>query len=871
MDRFRFLRKGVDMKLLSFFIFAAVSCLPTVPARAQTHFSSANYANFLRSNQDLSSGTLLSNHAPKYAYYKSLSPVLTGNYSYLDSIGIKYGLTGSEKDLLSRNGFVATERQLFQGFGQAYRSIFNMDLPVFITTDAMLQALHSSYDSILMDMEMYRLRLNLIQYLDALSEAYPKLMDKYASDVRMKKSLEDIDLYVTIARSLLAGAKGSPQFISQQAVDTVWNAIQAEKMVQMPLFSETPRKLDFSQFTVRGHYTRQGYAEFLGPYFKCMMWLGRTDFLLTPPPAGDGLAMSREDLRRMSIDSLLLNELSVLSGKSNLLDENDQVITFMVGESDNLTPKELAGVVRTQNLDKAGTLFDDTVFNAFQSALLATPEAGQRILSDFFIMDPFAEKPDPLPVSYRLMGQKFIIDSYIFSNVVYDRIIYNGKKVWRPMPDPLDALFVLGNDDALPLLKGNLDTYHYSAQLAGLRYLADSYDDSFWGVSLYNTWLSAIRELNPTVKTDGLPFFMNTAAWRQEKINTQLASWAQLRHDNLLYSKQSYTGGVSCSFPYSYVEPYPEFFRQIGLFAERAGAYFSKYGVFSTPIGRIPGYFSGMKEVMGRLETIARKEVAHQSLTEDEKAYLRNMLYKNTNGICGAPPVLGWYRDLFYDSQKYEDMSAVDADFVIADVHTQPTDEFGSVVGKVLHVGVGWVNLGVFLVESPFPDMGPTAFAGPVMSYYETITDNFDRLTDERWNKMLQNTDALPPRPDWVNIYLADRKGGARTSGRELPGIVPTGIASENGSLPGQLRLLSAFPNPFNPAVTVRFTAPVSGPLTLVVYDIMGRKMKTLAEGYHSSGTYSVMWNAGSAASGVYFCRLKAGNHEETVKMLLIR
>jgi hypothetical protein len=136
---------------------------------------------------------------------------------------------------------------------------------------------------------------------------------------------------------------------------------------------------------------------------------------------------------------------------------------------------------------------------------------------------------------------------------------------------------------------------------------------------------------------------------------------------------------------------------------------------------------------------------------------------------------------------------------------------------------------------------------------------------------MLQKTDALPLRPDWVNIYLADRKGSARITGRELPGIVPTGVAAENVSLPGQLRLLSVYPNPFNPAVTVRYTVPASGHITLIVYDIMGRKLKTLAEGFHSSGTYSVSWNSINTASGVYFCRMEACMHEETVKMLLIR
>ena len=63
---------------------------------------------------------------------------------------------------------------------------------------------------------------------------------------------------------------------------------------------------------------------------------------------------------------------------------------------------------------------------------------------------------------------------------------------------------------------------------------------------------------------------MKTAAFWQEKMNTQLASWAELRHDNLLYAKQSYTGGTVCSYPYSYVEPFPEFYQSLKDFANSA-------------------------------------------------------------------------------------------------------------------------------------------------------------------------------------------------------------------------------------------------------------------------------------------------------------
>lgn len=852
------------MKPRSILPVLCVSCVLAVSTHAQSLFDTDAYAGFLRANTNLSGETLISRHASVNPYYKSTSPVLTGEYAYLDSMEIKLGLTAPEMDLLRRNGFMVSERLTLPCFPIAFINIYNKDLPVIITTDAILQTLHVSYDDILQYMELITLEPNLAQFLDALAASFPELAGKYGGDPKLDAALADVDLYVTVARSLLANEKKIPQQVSQEVFDDVWNAILAETMTEMPLFSERNRKLDFSQFTVRGHYTAVEAVKPLGPYFKCMMWLGRMDFLLTPPPAGGESPWGREDIRRMNLGAVLLNELVDRSGARNLLEENDRIITFLVGESDNLTPAELAGIIQSLNISGAADLIDDAVYDSFQAALLSSSVAGQRILSDFFIMDPFSENPDPLPVSYRLMGQRFIIDSYIFSSVVYDRIIYNGQKIWRPMPDPLDALFVLGNDNALPLLQEQLDTYHYSSQLAALRYLTDAYDEDFWGVSLYNTWLEAIRTLNPSTERTGLPYFMQTAAWQQEKINTQLASWAQLRHDNLLYAKQSYTGGAGCSFPRSYVEPYPEFYRRIGQFAERGSVFFSQYSSY------IQSYFTSMLTIMTRLEDISRKELDHQALSDDDTAYLRSMLYENPNHECGGPPYNGWYRNLFYNMDKFDNYSGETPDFVIADVHTQPTDEYGSVVGNVLHVGTGMVNLGIFLVDEPFDGMGPTAFVGPVLSYYEKVTSGFDRLTDERWREMVINN-TVPNRPDWVNIYLADVNGEALGSGRELPGVLPSGVADEESSAPEQFRLLSVYPNPFNPVTTVQYTVPSSGRVTLIVYDILGRKVETLVDGNRSAGEYSVRWDAKGMSSGVYFCRLRAGARNETIKMLLIR
>jgi hypothetical protein len=161
-----------------------------------------------------------------------------------------------------------------------------------------------------------------------------------------------------------------------------------------------------------------------------------------------------------------------------------------------------------------------------------------------------------------LFGQRFVIDSYVTGSVVFDRILYNGEKICRLFPLPRCS-FSLGNDASAQLLVSELNAYHYSPNLSALRYLIDSYEPEFWKSTLYNSWLGLLRNMNPPEDKNALPGFMQTGAYWQQKMNTQLSSWAQLRHDNLLYAKQSYSGGTVCSFPYSYVEPFPGLYNNL--------------------------------------------------------------------------------------------------------------------------------------------------------------------------------------------------------------------------------------------------------------------------------------------------------------------
>jgi hypothetical protein len=396
------------------FIIITIICGMSTWAFAQSAFSIEAYHQFLEDNENLGSAELLARHAPADAYYSRIEGrYAVEEFSYLDTVIDKYELTAAELGLLQSNHFVVSERLSYSCFREALYDIYQKDLPVMVTTDAILHALHASYDKLLMKIEMDILIAKLVAILNALHSHFPQLLGSYQSIPAMQDALRDVDLYVTIAKSLLEETELAPQYADAAEVHTVWEAIQAEQAICMPLFTEVARKLDFSQFTVRGHYTQEPE---LAPYFKSMMWLGRVDFILTDPPAE--WRLSREGERRMNLGALLVNELVDMAGVRSTLDEMDEIIEFMVGESDNLTPTELADLVVVQGLTGADDLLNDATFDAFQAALKSSPEYGQRILSMLIRgSDALNTEPVALPVSYRLMGQRFIIDSYIFSNV----------------------------------------------------------------------------------------------------------------------------------------------------------------------------------------------------------------------------------------------------------------------------------------------------------------------------------------------------------------------------------------------------------------------------------------------------------------------
>ncbi|MCP4581076.1 MAG: T9SS type A sorting domain-containing protein [candidate division Zixibacteria bacterium] len=98
-----------------------------------------------------------------------------------------------------------------------------------------------------------------------------------------------------------------------------------------------------------------------------------------------------------------------------------------------------------------------------------------------------------------------------------------------------------------------------------------------------------------------------------------------------------------------------------------------------------------------------------------------------------------------------------------------------------------------------------------------------------------------------------------------------SGIDYISSQLPAQISLAQNYPNPFNPFTSITFSISEPQHVTLQVYDILGREIETLIEGYHQSGTYSVQFDATAVASGLYFYRLQAGDMAISKQMMLLK
>jgi Secretion system C-terminal sorting domain len=130
-----------------------------------------------------------------------------------------------------------------------------------------------------------------------------------------------------------------------------------------------------------------------------------------------------------------------------------------------------------------------------------------------------------------------------------------------------------------------------------------------------------------------------------------------------------------------------------------------------------------------------------------------------------------------------------------------------------------------------------------------------------------------------ANLAVGRRNGTAPEDNSNWTGSVwrrplsemITSVKDRGGVAPGGFSLFQNYPNPFNPATTICYEVPTNGIVVLGVFDVLGREVETLVNSSKQPGQYQVKFDGSNLASGMYFCRLQAGQYTQTRKMLLVK
>ena len=672
------------------------------------------------------------------------------------------GLNGLEKAYLSseamkmlrQSGFVVTPGNEDE-MDDVYAECKEKNQPIFVTADAVLHTSHIFFDYLLRILEMERLygfATEITQRMVDLSQAqYEEAQDEHV------KEAARLNIGFFMVANKIFNPDFQPGYGLEGLVQKELSNVEAHQglkfrelltYVENPSLFETPYAYeDYSQYSPRGHYTRN---ETFKKYFKAMMWYGRIDFKLRPKKSETGLVHGR----KMTLQAILMTDALMKDDTAyKLWKQIYEPTVYFVGKTDDLFVDDYLKLIKELfpaegSVDKYSD--QDRITQFIERAMKLRPP---KILSGAAFVEDGAF--DETTKAFRFMGQRFIPDSYMFQELVFQfkrgKILLKYKGSGRPFtlenvpaagpvrafPRGLDVLAVLGSKRALEILEEEGDTEYefYDDQLLKLQEEFASLSKEDWKQNLYWRWLHCLLPLIGESGDQRMPAFMQNTAWTDKEIQTVLGSWTELRHDTILYAKQSYPI-VATAMPYKgpeftfgYVEPYPEVYTRIKEMMADMRNNLTRLGI---DIEGIPERISRFEEILASLVTISEKELNGLELTDVEYDLIWN-IGRNLGGLRGFP------RQIMEKIVSGTD----DKIDLIADVHTDINTK------QVLEEGVG-APFNIFVI---IKDMkGYRLCRGTVFSYYEFKHPMADRLTDEKWQEMRNQR---PPQPEWTRSFIS--------------------------------------------------------------------------------------------------------------------
>lgn len=677
--------------------------------------------------------------------------------AYYDRVKQALNLTAQQENMLQQHGFVVAEIPSINNlpadddftlefpwarFEDFYLTqVYNPDLPVFVTTDSMLHLFHVVFDCSLRmieDKAFYPMIREVTQY------AFNKSMNDYNSiphDNTVKYwAIRNATVYFAVAMSLISGANAAVPSELRTDLTFYLDKINAKEFVLAGSWI-TPNdtvtiQYDFTQFTVRGHYLGVPRLE---QYFRTLMWYGNLPIFVPRNDETYFWGVSHID------DPSSVYMRDIFKQSPSYFDEwmtVYNVTNVLVGESDSINPLFLETALHKVFGDKSQYL--DSVATsgglAGLRAELGKPEYEQKILGQALLQ--YADVPlSRYPIVFQFMGQRYVPDSYMFQMLCWDktgRSSTSGQR--RLMPKGLDVFAVLGSQRAYELLTPDFAYANYTKNLAALTSQFNNLTEEEWTQSSYTAWVHSLQSLTSVQYDASYPDFMRDLAWRDEKLNTALGSWAQLRHDTLLYAKQTYIPGYICSYPEAFVEPNPTFYSRMQQLCQRT---IDAMNILpgSSVDQAITSSLTTLKDATQKFQAISTKELMRQPLTTAEIDFVKQIVW-SVNG-CGLQPT-GWYYNTITDIAMRANYTALLDVPVIADVATFPPGDIED-PPQILHVGVGYVN--ALIVLYPMNNGTLVAAVGPVFSYYEFPLIGTKRLNDNEWKTMLtlsNHTSYLP-------------------------------------------------------------------------------------------------------------------------------
>ena len=612
---------------------------------------------------------------------------------------------------LARDGFAilpADHEQLFHVYEQNDYQCF----PSFVTTDIYLQLYHVYFDCMLREIEEHKLAGLMTDLSKRLYEAMHRQAEN-AADEEMQQLAHHNAVYFAVAYELLTGKQIADATEQAEAKAEIERVMKSENDRTPFMADYNEISFPYSLFRPRGHYTRN---ETLQRYFRGMMWLQTVPF---------GLEDANE-VKEAVMVAYALQEDKVAQKNYDVV---NLLLTHMMGLPDNLSILQVQQEVRKRGLLQSELLTSAPGMADLTEALNEIGNTQTRIRPKF-------ERTSHNKIC--LMPQRYQPDA----EVLQEMVDYDGDPTERATPQGLDFMAAMGVSAAEKVLIEEGQKWKDFKPM--LEKMKKRMGEINWQESLATQWMQTVKTVNE--KDKGVPYFMLGDGWDLKNLNAALSSWAELKHDAILYAKQPMGaecggGGPPDPVVKGYVEPNVTFWKKAIELLDNTANLLNEHDMMTEKVKEAT---ERIGEEVGFLLRISEKELAGKALTDEEYDQIKciGATFENISLDLLRQPdqyLTGWN-----DVQGTDRKMALVADVYTANANNNPNK-------SILYEAVGMGDEIYVVVE-----IGGYLYLtrGAVFSYRE-FTEPMDkqRLTDEEWQQELEKN----PRkgvPEWMEPIM---------------------------------------------------------------------------------------------------------------------